>query len=136
MSDECDQEGLTIELLGKICAKKNRKFTFRGKDGKMKASYGKAQDELDRLEIQIPGWARGLELVSPDLDFQFECPNKNWDRDNAVTTAIDLLVKTGVLKNDSVKQLNSIITIFPARMAEYWKTTITIWPTPEDQERI
>ena len=118
---------MTYELhfLGRVAAKKNNKIPLRNKEGKMRFRYGD-QEGLDRLAVQVPGWARDMQLVHPDLEFQFTVQRRDFDRDNAVTTLLDLLVKMGCLKNDSVAQCNGKITILPAVISDHWATVVRL----------
>lgn len=114
-----------IELEGKPVAKKNDKIPFKNKAGKMRFRYG-SQDQLDRLAIQIPGWARDLKLEHPAIEFEFTVAHRKFDRDNAVTTLLDLLVKMGVLAQDSVAHCNGLMTIHPAVISDHWLTVVKL----------
>jgi hypothetical protein len=119
-------ELIIIELFGQIPSKKNR-YTPR-KDGKGMFKNSNLQTELDRLAMQIPGWARDFNLVSPDIQFQFYVRNGRSDRDSAVTTILDLLVEYGVLKNDTIASCNGTMTTHPAILADEWRTVVTLKP--------
>lgn len=114
-----------IELLEKPLAKKNDKIPFKNKAGKVRMRYGN-QDALDRLAMQVPGWARDLKLEHPTIEFRFTVAHRKFDRDNAVTTLLDLLVKMGTLAQDSVAHCNGTIIIHPAIISDHWLTTITL----------
>lgn len=115
-----------ICLIGKVIAKKNLKRTFRGKDGKMAVTYGAGQDALDRLSMQIPGEVRDLGLLHPDIEFFFTVPDGRIDTDNSITTLMDILVKMGVLQDDSVAKNNGTKTIHPARRGDVATTIIKL----------
>lgn len=119
-------EPIVISLRGPIPSKKN--MNRPNKNGK-----GLHQDKslkllLDRLEMQVPGYARDLRLESPELEFQFYYSKANWDLDNGETTILDILVKYGVLANDNIKRLNGKRTTWPAIKAEYPGCDVTIIP--------
>lgn len=122
---------ITLIILGKIPAKKNTKKVIKTRSGKWTATYGSAQQEIDRIELQIPGEVRDLNLVHPEIEFTFSAPLQNWDRDNAVTTLLDVLVKYSVLKNDSVLQCNGKIVIHPCVRGD-WETVIDILPKEKE----
>lgn len=119
----------TISLIGKVVAKKNLKRTFRARNGKMVATYGAGQQDLDRLAMQVPAEVRDLGLVHPDIEFFFTVPDGRIDTDNSVTTCMDILVKMGVLQNDSVARNNGRKIIHPAQRGPIAKTTIMLIDT-------
>ena len=121
----------TIELYGKPVAKKNAQVEITTKKGKKVRRYNKeTRSALDALAMQIPGWARDLRLEHPEVIFDFECPNGAWDRDNSVTSLVDILKTMGVIVNDNVAHFNGRVTINSARPSPEWKTTITLVPGP------
>lgn len=113
-----------IELLGPVPSKKNSYTPRKDRPGVFKNS--KLRAELDRLQIQIPGYVRDLKLVSPDIEIEMQVPNGRRDRDGALTTILDLLVSTGVLKNDSAAQCNGLVTLLPVTFGPDWRTIIRL----------
>lgn len=100
-----------ITLLGAVIGKKNRLTVNRG--GRF--TYGGGTHEaMDRLGIQIPPDVRDLQLKHPDLDVTFAVTDGKKDRDNSLTTIIDLLVRYGVIAQDNIAQFNGTITVHPA----------------------
>lgn len=126
-------EPMVIQLKGKIPSKKNS-YTPR-KDGKGFFKSTELKTELDRLAMQIPGWARDLKLVHPDLHFHFTYAKANWDRDNACTTLMDLMVTMGTLENDNIASSNGTTTIHPAERGEYDGVKIIIFPKVQAEEQ-
>ncbi len=123
---------LVLELHGRIPSKKNS-YTPR-KDGKGFFKSTDLKTQLDRLAMQIPGWARDLKLVHPDLHFHFTYTKANWDRDNACTTLMDLMVQMGTLENDNISSSNGTTTIHPAERGEDDMVKIIIFPRSADGE--
>jgi Holliday junction resolvase RusA-like endonuclease len=88
------------------------------------------KDAMDRAGLQIPGDMRDLKLRHPKIEFYFKVARVNVDRDNIVSTVLDLLVRYGVLENDSISSCNHTITIYPAMLTvDEWETRIVL----EDQ---
>jgi hypothetical protein len=114
-----------IELFGKPIAKKNDKIPFRNKAGKMRFRYG-GQAELDSLMVQVPGELRDLKLMHPRIEFFFTVAKRKFDRDNAQTTLLDILVKMGTLAGDSVATCNGSMVIHPAVISDHWFTRILL----------
>lgn len=122
-----------FEWLGILKAKKNQYMPRRDRPGFFKNH--KLQDQLDHLAMQIPGYIRDLRLESPDLEFWFWSPRANFDRDGAITTALDLLSGSPyyVLVDDNVAHCNGTITIHPCEYAEEHRTVIRITETSENR---
>ncbi len=121
-----DGRPIEITLRGHVPSKKNAYTPRRDKPGMFKNS--KLQTELDRLAMQIPGYVRDLKLESPAIEFHFTYARANSDRDNAVTTCLDLLVSMGVLADDNTKRCNGLITIHPAVHGDYDGARIILTP--------
>mgnify|MGYP003931958583 CR=1 FL=1 len=96
----------------------------RDRPGVFKSS--KLQAELDALALQVPPEMAGMELVSPDIDVHLECPTSRPDRDNILTTILDVLVRMRVLKDDSIAHCNGRIVLHPVVKSEEWRTTVTL----------
>lgn len=121
-------------LVGRIPSKKNAYTPRRDKPGMFKNS--KLQTELDRLAMQIPGYARDLKLESPTIEFYFTYIKANADRDNSVTTCMDLLVSMGVLADDNTKRCNGLITIHPAVHSSQEGVRIVLTPRAEQVQPV
>ena len=86
---------------------------------------------LDSLAMQIPGWARDLNLTHCDVTFQQFYTNSKSDRDNAVTSMLDVLSKYHVIKDDCIFNFNGTLTILPAIKADGDGMTVTLYPREE-----
>jgi hypothetical protein len=84
------------------------------------------QTELDRLAVQIPAECRDLNLLHPDLDVTFWVLDRRSDRDNMLTTLLDLLKDYGVIRNDSIAQCNGTVILRPAIICDHYKTVIIL----------
>lgn len=125
-------ETVEIEFLGKIPSKKNSYTPRKGGHGMFKSK--ELTQQLDRLAMQIPGDVRDLKLESPEIDFYFRYQSANWDRDNAATSLMDLLVNYGVLVNDNIKRSNGRITIHPAEHGEFDGCRVVLTPRLSEPE--
>ena len=123
---------IVIELRGHVPAKKNNWRPRKG--GGIGITDPAISEAIKRLEMQIPGTVRDLNLESPDIEFSFTYQKANWDRDNAVTTILDVLVKYGTLKNDNLKRCNGTITIHPAIKGEYDTLKLVLIPQAQALE--
>lgn len=119
---------ILVTFKGKPISKKNALTPMRGKDGKLQLRYGKKRDEIDRLELQVPGHLRDLMLESPDIEFFFQAIHRNFDRDSGVVLFLDILVKYRVLAQDNIAHCNGQIVIHPAEIGTEWRTDIVIHP--------
>lgn len=95
---------LEILFVGYVPSKKNN--LRKGRKGQ-----GYHYDEatracIDALTTQVPAAYRGLKLVHPKVSWQITVPAARQDRDAIKTTILDILVKTGVLANDNIKNYN------------------------------
>lgn len=119
----------------KIQAKKNQYMPalIGGRARFIKNS--RLQKDLDAIACQIPATMRGLNLVHPQIDLYVTVPDGRSDRDNILTTLLDLLVTCGVIKNDSIAQLNAKIIIHPAVISDHFKTVIVLTPTKLQSKR-
>jgi Holliday junction resolvase RusA-like endonuclease len=50
------------------------------------------------------------------LDVHIYTRSRRQDRDNIVTTLLDVLVKAGILAGDSIKRFNGQMTVHPAQI--------------------
>lgn len=124
----------TIELLGHVPAKKNTTVSVMVGKKRRTIYAAKTYTELDRLAMQIPGEARDIHLLHPEIDFYMTTVDGRSDRDNAVTSCLDLLVLYGVLSNDTIASCNNRITIHPAKKGEVAKTVIVLTENTSDAE--
>jgi Holliday junction resolvase RusA-like endonuclease len=113
-----------IILYGTAVSKKN---SYRPHAGGMHKDK-QLQAELDNLEMQVPGPCRDLRLEHPEIDFYIKTRSARRDRDNIVTTLLDVLVRCGVLVDDNVSHSNGRMTIHPAEVCEEDSVRIVITP--------
>jgi len=119
---------IVLEFIGEVPAKKNEKMPVIRNSGKPSLiTKPKSSLAVDRLAIQIPGFARDIYLKHPDLDMYFIVPRGNVDRDNVLSTILDLLWQYGVIEDDNVKHFNGRITLHPAVIGDTWKTTVVLY---------
>jgi Holliday junction resolvase RusA-like endonuclease len=103
-------------------SKKNSYTPTRG--GMFKNSALKA--ELDRLEQQVPGDLRDLNLIHPDITVRFKSRSARRDRDGLLASVLDVLVRCKVLADDSIGKCNGRIIIEPAEVCDEDSVTITL----------
>jgi len=103
---------IDILLMGNVPSKKNSYTPRKGGKGFFKGKELVAQ--LEALMWQIPLYCRDLKLVHPHITMQFTVPNGLSDRDNKVTTVLDLLKSAGVIWNDSIASCNGRMAVLPA----------------------
>jgi len=121
-----NRESLVLEFRGHIASKKNMYTPRKDKPGMFKNSA--LVEQLGRLAVQIPSYARDLKLEHPSIDVYFYFERQNWDRTNAWQTIEDLLVEYGVLANDNIRRANGTIVIHPAEKARYDGCKIILTP--------
>lgn len=107
---------IELELFGKIPSKKNRYQRNPRRNRPFKDR--ELARAIDDLVLQIPPVYRNLRLEHPDITVQFGFDNFRQDRDNALTTLLDVLVVAGVLADDSTSRCNGTITLLPAVRSE------------------
>lgn len=120
-------EVIEVILFGKVIAKKNLYGIHPTTHKPFKNA--KVLAELNQLIAQIDGYERNAFLEHPDIDLYFEAVHGAMDRDNALTTILDIFKEVSILVNDSIAQCNGKITIHPATWGEVWKTTIVLTPS-------
>jgi hypothetical protein len=119
-----------IEFRGRIPSTKNRYTPSKGGKGFFKDPT--LQAELDRIALQIPGWARDMKLESPEIHVHLKYTKATYDRTNVWQALEDLLVKYGCLSNDNIKRANGMVTIHPAESSEYDGATVILIPRAAD----
>lgn len=95
---------MIITLQGRVPSKKNAyRYTSRG-------GYIPAQiaSELLSLQVQARAQWRQPTLESAVIGAVFYVKDGASDLDNKLTAAIDVLVKAGVIRNDSIKRVKRI----------------------------
>ena len=117
---------IVLSFRGRVPSKKNRYTPRRDRPGFFKDA--KLQTELDRIALQIPGWARDLNLENPEINVYFKYVTANWDRTNAWQGLEDILVEYGCLRNDNIRRSNSLISLHPAEKSDYDGVTVVLTP--------
>lgn len=127
MTDE-----ITIVFVGFVPAKKNRYSpTMRG--GKMRFfKNDKLDAALKVLDSQIPDYCRGLQLEHPEMEWSFQVPDAKADRDNKITTLLDVLVDAGVLRDDNIKRCNGKWTVNEAEIVKGQEETTIVTIRPRE----
>lgn len=128
-----------LRIIGEILSHKNQKAAVMARrrhdtaKGKAGTPYAKvvtksvAKESMNRAAMQIPGELRDLKLEHPDLDVQFVVGRENVDRDNILSSILDLMVHYGVLSSDSVAKCNGTIVLHPAIVRKNeWEITINL----------
>ena len=127
-----DGEPIVLTFRGRVPSKKNRYTPRKDRPGFFKDA--RLKSELDRIALQIPGWARDLKLESPVIDVHFKYVTANWDRTNAWQGLEDLLVDYGVIFDDNIKRSNSLISLHPAEKSDYDGVTVVLTPRVVEPE--
>lgn len=109
---------MILDIDGFVPSKKNQWKPSPGGRGVYLPSDITAQIEVitDRAWI---GWRQlhggvGPILEHPTMAFTFHVNNRASDRDNKLSTILDVLQKAKVIRNDNVKYFNGRIVIEPA----------------------
>lgn len=107
-----------------VVSKKNAYTPHKG--GMHKSPALKAA--LDDLEMQVPGELRDLQLEHPDITISFSPRSNSIDRDNLLTTVLDVLVRCQVIPDDSIKHCNGFIILKPAEISQDDSVHVLIHP--------
>jgi Holliday junction resolvase RusA-like endonuclease len=111
---EAQQHGpYTLHIEGHVPSKKNKWKPGRGRVFLPR----EAQREIDSLILQVRmQWQREA-LEQAEIRMHFRVRDGRGDLDNKQTTILDVLVKAGVVKNDSIahlRRLTATAEIYPA----------------------
>lgn len=106
---------VSLRLAGDIPAKKNLyRFSKRGV-----YRVKEVEDAIRSLEVQARSQWRtaGMNhaIEHPEIEFFLTFKEFRKDRDNSVTTLLDVLQAAGVLVSDNASRCNGIMTIHPAK---------------------
>ena len=114
----------SFTLAGKVPSKKN---AYRPRAG---GFYKDAalRDALDMLTNQLPRNLTDKQLEHPFLMAQFNMPKKSWgtDRDNKLTTLLDIMVSGGVIKDDRINAFNEALVVLPTEVTSDYETKVWI----------
>jgi len=70
-------------------------------------------------------------LSHPSMDVHIYTRSRRQDRDNIVTTVLDVLVKAGVLAGDNIARFNGMLTVHPAKIDPHERIVIEIQESNE-----
>jgi Holliday junction resolvase RusA-like endonuclease len=118
---------VTLELFGHVPSKKNQWRPRKG-GGIRLDRRAKAPIEFLIAQAQF-GWrmiTKGAPLEHPKLTVQFFVRDQRADRDNKLSTLLDVLQEAGVLVDDNIRRCNGVITLLPAIVREKEGVTIEI----------
>ncbi len=105
-----------LRLVGPVPSKKNAWGIRAG--GRIGITDRSVQASIDALILQARiQWGPRNPLEHPTLDFCFHVTSGSQDRDNQMTTLMDVLTKAGVLMDDNTARCNSRIVLHPSRLA-------------------
>jgi Holliday junction resolvase RusA-like endonuclease len=102
-----------LTLRGHCPSKKNLWRRGRGQKAYLDRS---AQAEIDSLVLQARSAWKRAPLSHPSVDVHIYTRSRRQDRDNIVTTLLDVLVKAGVLAGDNIAKFNGPVTVHPAQI--------------------
>lgn len=120
---------MTFELLGHVPSKKNQ---WRPKPGGGITTFAKTgvKDAIDYLRSQaVFIWKLKLKrgpVEHPEMTVTFYVKTRAGDRDNKLSTILDVLRDAGVLVNDNIARFNGTLTLLPAVVAKEERTVIQI----------
>ena len=121
----------TLILNGPVPGKKNGWHPRPGGGVRLDKSM---QSQIDSLITQATyTWRLKLNrgpLEHPDMRVTFHVRNQRSDRDNKLSTILDVLQKAGVLRNDSIRRFNGVLTLLPAIVDKDERTVIEIVEAP------
>lgn len=119
-------EPIDITFLGFAAGKKNRKAPRRG--GRGLYLEPKTKLALQRMELQVPSWARDRKLESPDVDWHMTYTNARVDFDGVMAGVLDILQKYGVIVNDNVAHFAGKQIIWPPQRGETDSIRVVLTP--------
>lgn len=125
---------MTITLHGHCPAKKNNWKPRAGggiRTDKDTANF--IQDLIDQAWIEWRNLHAGTGpmLEHPEMSVQFFVRFRGCDRDNKLSTILDVLQKAGVIRNDNIAHFNGELRLLPAVVATEEKTVIEIAAAPQ-----
>lgn len=130
---EIENNERSLVIHGHVPAKKNNWRPRRGGGIYLDKSLATAIDDLilsvslEWIKLWHPLAAPKLE--HPEMSVTFYVKNRGSDRDNKLSTILDILQKAGVITNDNIAHFNGIVRILPAIVSKNKneeKTVITI----------
>jgi len=112
-----------LTLHGHCPSKKNLWRRGRGQKAYIDRS---SQAEIDSLVLQARSAWRRAPLSHPSIDVYIYTRSRRQDRDNIVTTILDVLVKAEVLTGDNIARCNGTLTVHPAKIDPHERVVIEI----------
>lgn len=110
-----------------FASKKNRKAPTA--NGRGIFIEPKTRAAIERMELQVPHWARDLKLENPEVEWYIRYTNGHVDVDGIITTVLDILQKYGVIVNDNITHFGNRQTIHPAERADEDEITVILIPS-------
>lgn len=117
---------MILTIPGLVPSKKNLLRVTRNGSYHDKAIATQIETLNDRAWIawrQLHGGV-GPVLEHPTMAFTFHVNNQRSDRDNRLTTILDVLQKAMVLRNDNIAHCNGRIVIEPAVLTKAEESTV------------
>ena len=105
-----------LTLKGHIPAKKNLMNPgVNRRTGKlMFFADEEVKAQIEALVLQAKQQWQRIPAIDPDVDVELFVTHQGADRDNKLTTILDVLRDAGVIANDNIKQFNGTVVILPA----------------------
>lgn len=104
-----------LVLVGSVPSKKNNRSHTGARAHYDKETAAAIETLIDQARLQ---WRRRPALDSPEMHFTVFCVNARQDIDGILTTLLDVLVKAGVLFDDSIRWCNGLKVILPATICD------------------
>lgn len=115
---------MTLEIPGHVPSKKNLWGPRKGGGIVLNAT---ARQEIQTLITYARiFWGPRKPISHPVLVIEFHVLHARADRDNKLSTILDVLQKAGVIVNDNIAHCNAQITLAPAVIGGASKTVIQI----------
>lgn len=113
---------MRLVLLGHVPSKKNEWGPRKG--GGIVLSRGASRDIESLISWANYGWRGKPALEHPKMRVKFFVLNQRSDRDNKLSTILDVLQKAHVITNDNIAHFNGDVTILPAQVSDKESTVI------------
>ncbi len=120
-----------LTLHGHCPSKKNLWRRGRGQKAYIDRS---SQAEIDSLVLQARSAWRRAPLSHPSMEVYIYTRSRRQDRDNIVTTILDVLVKAEVLTGDNIARFNGTLTVHPAKIDPNERVVIEIREATHEEQ--
>lgn len=123
-----DKKVVILDLQGEVPSKKN--LNRYGKHGVYRVKPVQQAIEALELQARMQWRAAGMDgaVEHPELQFSLVFAKFSKDRDNAVTTILDVLQAAGVLVDDNANRCNGVMTVHPAKRGDPSSRIILTFP--------